>query len=283
MTCSKVLSLVLQAALASRAGDIARSKHYKGVEYLQWQHIKMKLVTQPDGSLRWIMLVTLVYQKGYKDDPSMNQKFKFEELTDPDLFVVCPIKWLLIMALRTSAVQQPSIETLTEAVQNTYNKSIIWSTPNRPVLCAFKQQGCMLDFTRPATEVQLLKSLRFGCELIGMTDLPVTHDIRRGAASDIAHLPERVRGASTEDAARMLNHTASARDRGVTTAYIGTVHEDTWKRRLESNHIDEFGPDIAPRPFKRQRQSVQATLASVNRKDWIRMMPDRETRAVSSV
>ncbi len=65
-TLSGLLALVMQAALASRAGDIKRSGGYKGVEYLKWEDIvlvaKGSSVTDP----KLTMLMTLKYRKNYK-------------------------------------------------------------------------------------------------------------------------------------------------------------------------------------------------------------------------
>jgi hypothetical protein len=81
---------------------------------------------------------------------------------------------------------QTSIEDLYQATKKTFNKSLVWQTPERPVLSAFKQQGCMLDVEKPATTTQMLKTLKQGGELIGMLSSAVTHDLRRGAATERA-------------------------------------------------------------------------------------------------
>ena len=80
----------------------------------------------------------------------------------------------------------------------------------------------------------MLKTLKKGGELIGMLSSAVTHDVRRGAAAEIAHLPEPLRGASDVGAARALGHQPSVRDRGITAQYIGHLREDVWSRRLEA-------------------------------------------------
>jgi hypothetical protein len=250
----------LQSALCARAGDVAKSKDYTDAYCLQWKHINIKLATRENGLKTWVALVTLAYTKGYKDDASKNHKVMLESITEPEDLIVCPVKWLLILALRTSAVAHTNIENLQAATDMTVNKSLVWQTPDRPVLSAFKQQGCMLDLRKPAREVQLLKTLKQGCDLIGLLSSPVTHDVRRGAAAEIAHLPKHVKGGSTADAARTLNHQGSVRERGLTASYVGYLRDDTWKRRLEAPLEDVFTPDVALQPFKRSRQSTAAVL-----------------------
>ena len=60
------LGLALQAALASRVGDVKRSGGYTGNEHLRWEHIEMVAQgsTVEDPKLK--MLVTLMYRKGHK-------------------------------------------------------------------------------------------------------------------------------------------------------------------------------------------------------------------------
>ena len=191
--------------------------------------------------------------KGWKDDRSKNETVKLETSADSTHIIACPIKWLIILALRTGAVAQHSIEELERAAET---KPVTWSAPGRPVLCAFKQQGSMLIMEQPATNAQLLKTLRSACDLAGMLQVPVTHDVRRGAAADVAHLPSSLRGASTTDSARVLGHQSSSRESGLTARYIGGIREDTWKKRLASDFEDDFGPTFAEAPFKRARQST---------------------------
>lgn len=204
-------------------------------------------------------MIELRYLKGYKDDASKNHKVQLQSLTGSDGFIMCPVTWLIVLALRTGAVEQTSIEDLQSATDATYNKTIIWQFPERPVVCAFRAFGCMLDLEQPATNIQLLKSLRQGCDLIGMLQSVVTHDLRRGAAAELAHMPGDLPGASTVGAARMLSHTNSVRDQGITADYVGHVREDTWKKRLHAEFEDEFGPETVARPFfKSTRQKSSA-------------------------
>lgn len=72
-TSSGMFALVLQAALASRAGDFMRSHHYTGKQYLHWKDITI-IVEENDGSERFIgygkyrlrMLIKLRFRKNCK-------------------------------------------------------------------------------------------------------------------------------------------------------------------------------------------------------------------------
>ena len=221
MLCSKVLSLILQAALGSRAEDVTRAYRYSGPEHLSWKHIQIKLVVAPGGSEQWAAEVTLAYTKSYKDDLSMARTHEFYSDSEPDHLIVCPILWLLVLALRTGAVAQTSYHDLCRDIKRTENKLFIWATPERPVLLAFGVAGCQLDMTKPASSRQIEEILRRGAESIGMLATPVPHDLRRGAVRDIAYLPKPPRGGAIEDAARVLDHLPGTRDAGVTDEYIG--------------------------------------------------------------
>ena len=61
----RILSVVLQSVLGCRAGDLARSQHYKGLEYMRFEHIQMKLV-QFEGKEIIQAQIVLRYAKGSK-------------------------------------------------------------------------------------------------------------------------------------------------------------------------------------------------------------------------
>lgn len=67
---SRFLAISLQAATASRAGDITRSLHYKGLEYMRWEHIQMELEGVGYGEEPGVQHMTarleIAYEKGDK-------------------------------------------------------------------------------------------------------------------------------------------------------------------------------------------------------------------------
>jgi len=64
----KLLGVILQASCAARAGDIARSPFYKGMECLCWKHVQMTLTDRrPPLSVQNMTLkLSLDYTKGHK-------------------------------------------------------------------------------------------------------------------------------------------------------------------------------------------------------------------------
>jgi hypothetical protein len=108
---------------------------------------------------------------------------------------------------------------------------------------------------------RMLNTLKKGDELIGMLSSTVTHGLRRGAATETIHLSKPLRGASDVEASRVLGHWPSERDSGITTAYVGYLREDAWNQRLKTPLEDHSRPALAPKPFKRSRQSTETALA----------------------
>lgn len=68
----KLLSILIVVACAARSGDVARSKVWKGMEYLRYEHVEIRVdptLYAGDGlaSVQTLMCkVTLPYTKGFK-------------------------------------------------------------------------------------------------------------------------------------------------------------------------------------------------------------------------
>ena len=62
---SKLLSVVMMGALDCRVGDLTRSGHYKGEEYIQWRHIEITI--RGERELQNLNAkATIAYEKGHK-------------------------------------------------------------------------------------------------------------------------------------------------------------------------------------------------------------------------
>jgi hypothetical protein len=63
----KALSVILQSAVAGRAGDVARSALYKGVEYLKYEDVELTLSSREPLSVQHLSgKLTLKYRKDRK-------------------------------------------------------------------------------------------------------------------------------------------------------------------------------------------------------------------------
>lgn len=161
-------------------------------------------------------------------------------------------KLLLAYALRIGAVEETTWEELITTVFERPSKRFVWQTPQWPVFFA-RTRGERLDFTKPAGVDQQTRFLRRAANLIGMLDIPASHDLRRGAAADIYSLSP---STNIEGVRRALGHTHDSVRNGVTDRYIGRRKDDHWAARL--NHSaherdDSFGIQLASSPFTKRK------------------------------
>lgn len=178
-------------------------------------------------------------------------------------------KLIIVMALRTGAVAETSWDALYVAMRGRSPKAIEWAHPERPLFNAYLKGAVGLDFSRPAIAKQQAATLQLAGELIDLLSTPWTHDLRRGAAADIAHLPQPLLfGTSTPAVGRALGHLPNATEMAVTDGYIGRSREDNWSLRLdaaEKNIMpDNFGLTFGATPFRpRKRKPDEVTAACV--------------------
>lgn len=77
----------------------------------------------------------------------------------------------------------------------------------------------------------------------------ITHDIRRGAARDIAHLSPYVlaRGSANRVTMQILSHTETTFRSGGTQAYAGKSQSQHWNERVKNrDHADALAPCFVP-------------------------------------
>lgn len=182
---------------------------------------------------------------------------------DNEYNVICPIKLLIIVALRTGAVTETTYGELISNIRARQSKVLVWAYPERPVLPAFGPCAAFVDVGAPAPGAQILSSLKLAGDLVGMLSAPWTHDIRRGSARDIAYAPSfsiLCRSMMTDVVARALGHSDSTRRQGITDAYIGHVREDLWGVRVRALTEADPGPgnfstpELAVHAYKKQRR-----------------------------
>ncbi|EXJ57123.1 hypothetical protein A1O7_07467 [Cladophialophora yegresii CBS 114405] len=255
VTLAGCLGLVLQAALAARAGDFTRSSHYGGAEYLKWQDIELVATgsSVKDPGLR--MLITLQYRKAHKNDPRNALQLEFG-LLDEEHNTVDVVKLLVAYALRIGRVAETAWEELISVVLRRRSKRFVWSRPDDPVFFGHTK-GERLDFANAAPVGQQTRFLRHAASLIGMMARPVSHDLRRGAASDIFSLKQ---STNVEGVRRSLGHSQQAKSNGTTDRYIGRVKGDSWAARIEVSAIaaeDPFEVPLAPTPFVKRKVATK--------------------------
>lgn len=252
VTISRAASLILVCSLG-RSGDVVRSEAYEGLLCLCYKHITIKLVENAGTQIQFTAQFEMAQDKGKKDTKKHgNRKVPIRSQTSSACNVMDPIKWVLILALRMGAVDSKSFEGLVAATKKRRDKTVIWSTPDAPVLLAFRP-GCVgVIKDKPAQARQILNTLRLSCELCGILTPVIAHDIRRGTARDVAYMgvPTTV---NTDGAAMVLGHSNRSRVRRVTADYIGPQRQDIWSDRIANPVQDTFGLDMIDGSFKRRK------------------------------
>ena len=199
ITIAKCLSLVLISALGARSGDVARSLHYKGQEYLQWRHVQLHLVGSQPSLANVRATITLQYQKFHKIADNKEAVYYLSPLGTAEHNHMCPIAWLLVHALRHSLVADETLQGVLDRAFARSDRQIEWLYPERPVLAAFDQKLALhIDLDRPATVHQPLEATKQMGVIAGMLDRAYTHALRFGHARDVAQLPISI-GNNTEN------------------------------------------------------------------------------------
>jgi hypothetical protein len=153
--------------------------------------------------------------------------------------------------MRIGLVEQTTWHDLIDTAMRRPSRRVVWAKPNAPVFFAWMKSQ-HLDFERPAGIDQQRRFLCDAADLVGMTQVPITHDIRRGAASDIFHL--QTDAGNTDSVRRKLEHSMASVNRGTTDEYISRSKGDSWSARLDTEKdADPFGVQIATESFKKRK------------------------------
>jgi hypothetical protein len=160
-------------------------------------------------------------------------------------------KLCVAYAMRIGLIEQRTWQDVIDTAMRRPSRRVVWTKPDAPVFFAWTKSQ-RLDFNRPARIEQQRRSLCDAADLIGMTQVPITHDIRRGAASDIYHLDATT--GDTNSVRRTLGHSMAAMNKGTTDDYIGRSRGDSWGARLNADKdADPFGVQIAAESFKKRK------------------------------
>lgn len=90
-------------------------------------------------------------------------------------------------AARTAAVKQHSWNELRVGLRERHSRKVVWTCSDRPIICKISR-SMMLAPTEKSTVFTASSTLQQGANLAGMLATVSSHDIRRGAALEYAHL-----------------------------------------------------------------------------------------------
>ncbi|RDL33092.1 uncharacterized protein BP5553_08531 [Venustampulla echinocandica] len=248
----RAMTVVLQSALCCRAGEISKSCGYT-VEFMRWSHLVMTL---PPGqnTLDDVHLTCQVnYMKGKKGEMNDDWDVPLRTLRDPALNVVCPVKLLLIQALRSGNISSLD-DALTQASLRR-DRTVQWLHPDRPVLPQLRKCSAFIAWDVAAGAGQVNKSTKDLALVSGVLANVISHDLRRGAFRDLANAKPSSHdsiGVATREVARVAGHAATSYLKGTTDKYVGEVEKDTYTARAEQMFVSRKTPAIGS-PYKKRR------------------------------
>lgn len=182
---------------------------------------------------------------------------------------MCPIKLLLIQALRTGHVAHTSIDSLLGSLLLIPNRTVQWTNNQSDPVFPAIAHGTFLDFTSPAGLHQVGRTVKAAGLLAGILTPLVTHDVRRGASRDVAKLPseEAIRGVASPTVAKSLGHNYRSLHMGVTDTYVGAI-ETAINASVAATHTpDRFGPPVADQGYFRRKPVSPASITEYCNKD----------------
>jgi hypothetical protein len=192
----------------------------------------------------------------YRNDPATNRSATVDCVKGSDNNIVCPIKLLLILALRLGYVSGTTISEVLNNAQSRRDKTVVWTEPERPVFCAFGANGTALLQEKPAGNHQLTQTLALAGPLAGFLTPIRSHDLRRGSARDLANLDKEIKGVATPSVAAAMGHSNATHIKGLTARYVGPISDSTWSPRLGKEYQDPYGIEVTDAVFSRKRKKL---------------------------
>jgi hypothetical protein len=187
-----------------------------------------------------------------------NRSVTLRPLRTPELNVICPIKLLLIQALRAGNIKDASTvgEALVNASQRS-DKAIQWLFPARPVIPAISRPNyAFLEMEKPAPRMQLYNSIIELGLIAGVLARLSPHQLRKGAARDLSHLKKSISGVADEKIARGLGQSRRSLGQGITDDYVGDIDDDLYTMRVEDGYEYKRAPAIGA-PFKKRKLDAE--------------------------
>jgi hypothetical protein len=166
---------------------------------------------------------------------------------------VCPIKLLLIHGLRTGHIAHPSIQSLLGSLVSSRDRRVQWTNGSDPVIPAISAVATFLDFSKPAVQHQVNQSIKAAALVAGILVPVVSHDIRAGAARDIATLAgPKLTGVGNPGIAKALGHNYKSLSRGTTDRYIGGIETAVNAEVAKAPKVHRFGPPVGVDGYVKQ-------------------------------
>lgn len=138
-------------------------------------------------------------------DQNVDEIRFIDPLEKPEQSVICPIKLILIHALRHGYVHGTTIQQVLDHAAARSDRIIQWTKPDNPVLCQMVRTGAFLNLEQPANIKLINVSVKIMGLLAGVIGRITARSIRNGAARDNAHL-KKIPGTDHRAAALLMGH-----------------------------------------------------------------------------
>jgi hypothetical protein len=242
------MSIVVLTSIGARGGDVARSKLYEGIEHMKFLHAE--LIHEGDEPKFENITVKIIveFAKNRKSTKNDALEYYLRPLSNPAFYHMCPVALLIIHALRHGLVHGSTIEEVLQHAADAPNGRVKWLFPNYPIVSAFNnlaKKGCKLD--KPAGTSQLLQTIKQMAVVSGILTRVTTHDIRLGAAQDIAHLSPAKDGSgfTTNEVHQFLGYNDASYQAGTTEGYVGRPTREFYNDRADRQYESHFGPQFS--------------------------------------
>ncbi|KAJ5602693.1 hypothetical protein N7537_005649 [Penicillium hordei] len=169
-------------------------------------------------------ILKLRYNKGSEDSPTDFLLKRIGALPKPEWNLLCVVKLIIIVAFRTGQLDT-TLEGLLGAMKRRPDKWVVFRYPQWPLVCSVDHYRP--DFDQVAKPQMINHFLKAMGNAAGVTESLTYHDLRRGAARDIAHLPmDRLVVTSENVVAGAIGHSRRAMEQGVTQKHAGARRRD---------------------------------------------------------
>lgn len=219
-----------------------------------------------------------------RNKPFQNHIIEVGESLDSQLNACCVVKLVIIWSLRIGAISETSWEGLVQSLRARQSHKVVWAFPMYPVFPRLRHgRDLVFDLTKPAKASAGNVILANASKLIGLIEKPTGHDLRRGAARDLAHIPVMLPGTNHEAARSILGRSVAAMDSGLTAHYVGKPGVDSWALRLE--HSGSKNPGLSHKLHfaGKPDESPARTLGDIDNycdeRGWDKFVRKNRTRA----
>lgn len=190
--------------------------------------------------------------------PKENGTVRLTYLDEPALNILCPIKIILILALRCGEVDANCISRLLATLPASRNRKVIWIHPHRQVLPAFSVQNTRLLPDKAARAlIQVTKSARILSQIR-------PHDLRRDTAKDLDNLEEPITGQAMPAIATGLRQAYYTYILSTTVTYSGPATDGIHAKRARTSKQDAFTKVAYEKNPPKRKKNVNIDAASLS-------------------